>query len=82
MIDCEVVAKKNGLFKLPKFRFMSQFSSIPLESHLPTPMDSEFDASFLTVIWLQDDLHPLVSPQNVKRITALNWTDLSVNGHW
>lgn len=82
VINCEVIDLGGNEYRLPRYRLMAAFSSAPLECHLPKPEPTSFDASFLTIIWLQNETHPIVSSENRNRISAIDWPNLAKNGFW
>jgi hypothetical protein len=84
IIAVEPLVKDGEWFVLPKFRMMALFDSIPLAAHLPAPNAGleGGDASFLTILWFQDEYFPLLSDENRRRIAALNWAGLAQNDYW
>jgi hypothetical protein len=81
-IECDIAGRLGAGLRFPRYRFMALFSSVPLEAHLAEPQPSEGDASFLTIIWLQDEPFPFVSEENKILILALDWLTLAKNGNW
>jgi hypothetical protein len=82
IIPCDVINDGPSSYLLPKFRFMAIFDSVPVEVHLRADIENDADASFLTIIWLQNELWPLVSDDNLRQISALDWPKLAQNGNW
>jgi len=82
VIECEPAHQRESGLRLPNYRMMAMFTSVPLEGHLPEPQPTQSDASFLTIIWLQDDSNPFVSQENLTRISLLDWPTLAKNGNW
>jgi hypothetical protein len=44
--------------------------------------DASKDASILTVIWFQEELVPIISPENEPQLKAIPWERLAADVEW
>jgi hypothetical protein len=57
--------------QLPRLRFIARLAS-------STPAkDTKRMVSELVAVWFQDELHPILSPENLERLKAVNWDNLA-----
>ena len=82
VVESSLIHDGRAAARLPRFRMMALFSSLPLEAHLPEQTNASGDASFLTVIWMQEDPYPFISNRNARKIASIDWLSLASNGNW
>lgn len=62
-------------------RLGSIFIAADFVSYAPAK-NTEAHASSLVIVWWQDSIHPLVSPENELAIKAISWNDCARDFEW